>query len=79
VHIGFRTSGGRGEYEIVGGASGLPASGLDGWTFHMRWPDGQTRDTELWLDPAGSGKREIVKTCGWISDRLRGDLLVLLV
>jgi hypothetical protein len=56
VHIGFRTSGGRGEYEIVGGASGLPASGLDGWTFHMRWPDGQTRDTGLWLDPAGSGK-----------------------
>lgn len=56
MHIGFRTSGGRGEYEIVGGASGQPASGLDGWTFHMRWPDGQTRDTELWLDPGESGK-----------------------
>lgn len=56
MHIGFRTSGGRGEYEVVGGASGQPASGLDGWSFHMAWPDGRTRDTLLWLDPAGSGK-----------------------
>lgn len=56
MHIGFRTSGGRGEYEIVGSASGQSASELDGWTFHMRWPDGLTRDTELWLDPGASGK-----------------------
>jgi hypothetical protein len=30
----------------------------------MRWPDGLTRDTHLWLDPAGSGKprlRSLVK------------------
>jgi hypothetical protein len=56
LHIGFRTSGGRGEYELVSGASGQSASDLEGWTFHMMWFDGQLRDTLLWLDPAGSGK-----------------------
>jgi len=56
VHIGFRTSGGRGEYELVGGAGGQSASDLEGWTFSMRWPDGITRDTNLWLDPGESGK-----------------------
>lgn len=56
MHIGFRTSGGRGEYEVVGGHAGQSAAGLEGWTFHFRWPDGVVRDTELWLDPGGSGK-----------------------
>jgi hypothetical protein len=56
MHIGFRTSGGRGEYELVGGASGQSAGDLEGWTFSMRWPDGLTRDTNLWLDPGESGK-----------------------
>lgn len=56
MHIGFRTSGGRGEYELVGGHAGQSASGLDGWTFHFRWPDGVVRDTLLWLDPGASGK-----------------------
>lgn len=64
MHIGFRTSGGRGEYEIVSGAGGQSASDLEGWTFHMRWPDGRMRDTQLWLDPGDSGKprlRSLVK------------------
>ncbi|MEZ0354100.1 HNH endonuclease [Mycobacterium sp. pR1184] len=56
MHIGFRTSGGRGEYEVVGNHSGYNALGLEGWTFSMRWPDGIVRDTGLWLDPAESGK-----------------------
>jgi putative restriction endonuclease len=56
LHIGFRTSGGRGEYEVVGNHSGYNALGLEGWTFSMRWPDGIVRDTGLWLDPAESGK-----------------------
>ncbi|UMB68787.2 HNH endonuclease [Mycobacterium paraterrae] len=56
MHIGFRTSGGRGEYEVVGNHSGFNALGLEGWTFNMRWPDGIVRDTGLWLDPAESGK-----------------------
>lgn len=56
MHIGFRTSGGRGEYEVVGNHSGYNALGLEGWTFSMRWPDGVVRDTGLWLDPAESGK-----------------------
>lgn len=64
MHIGFRTSGGRGEYEVVGSAGGQSASDLEGWTFSMRWPDGLTRSTNLWLDPGESGKprlRSLVK------------------
>lgn len=56
MHIGFRTSGGRGEYEVVGSVSGYSALDLEGWTFFMRWPDGIVRDTNLGLDPATSGK-----------------------
>ncbi len=56
VHIGFRTSGGRGEYEVVGSHSGYTASSLEGWSFFMQWPDGIVRDTGLWLDPGESGK-----------------------
>lgn len=56
MHIGFRTSGGRGEYEVVGSHSGYSALSLEGWTFSFRWPDGIVRDTGLWLDPADSGK-----------------------
>jgi hypothetical protein len=56
LHIGFRTSGGRGEYEVVGSHSGYSAISLEGWSFYIRWPDGIVRDTNLWLDPAGSGK-----------------------
>lgn len=56
MHIGFRTSGGRGEYELVGGHAGQAASGLEGWTLQLVWPDGEVRDTDLWLDPGLSGK-----------------------
>lgn len=56
MHIGFRTSGGRGEYEVVGSHTGYTAMNLEGWTFQVAWPDGIVRDTGLWLDPAGSGK-----------------------
>jgi hypothetical protein len=56
MHIGFRTSGGRGEYEVVGSHSGHTAASLEGWSFYMRWPDGHVRDTGLWLDPGDSGK-----------------------
>lgn len=56
MHIGFRTSGGRGEYEVVGSHSGYTAASLEGWSFYMRWPDGHVRDTGLWLDPGDSGK-----------------------
>lgn len=56
MHIGFRTSGGRGEYEIVGSHSGYNAISLEGWTFNMAWPDGQVRETGLGLDPGSSGK-----------------------
>lgn len=56
MHIGFRTSGGRGEYELVGSHSGYTAASLEGWSFFMRWPDGEVRDTGLWLDPGDSGK-----------------------
>lgn len=56
MHIGFRTSGGRGEYELVGSHSGYSAASLEGWSFYMRWPDGHVRDTGLWLDPGDSGK-----------------------
>lgn len=64
MHIGFRTSQGRGEYEVVGTHSGYTAASLEGWSFFMLWPDGVARDTNLWLDPAGSGKprlRSLVK------------------
>lgn len=56
MHIGFRTSQGRGEYELVGTHSEFTAANLEGWSFFMLWPDGVTRDTNLWLDPGGSGK-----------------------
>jgi uncharacterized protein with von Willebrand factor type A (vWA) domain len=38
--------------------------------------DGNQIDTLLLVHPSDDG--EIVKTCGWKTDRLRGDLLVLL-
>lgn len=56
MHIGFRTSGGRGEYEVVGSHAGYTAASLEGWSFFMKWPDGLVRDTGLWLDPGDSGK-----------------------
>lgn len=56
MHIGFRTSRGRGEYELVGSHAGQSAAALEGWEFHFRWPDGVVRDTQLWLDPGDSGK-----------------------
>ena len=56
MHIGFRTSGGRGEYEVVGTHSGYTAASLEGWSFYMEWPDGIVRDTGLVLEPADSGK-----------------------
>lgn len=56
MHIGFRTSGGRGEYEVVGSHSGYTASSLEGWSFYLGWPDGIVRDTNLELEPATSGK-----------------------
>jgi hypothetical protein len=56
VHIGFRTSGGRGEYEVVGGHAGQSALDLESWEFHARWPDGIVRNTLLWLEPGESGK-----------------------
>ena len=56
MHIGFQRSGGRGEYEVVGSHTGYTAIGLEGWSFHLRWPDGLVRDTDLVLKPADSGK-----------------------
>ncbi|MWV29854.1 HNH endonuclease [Rathayibacter iranicus] len=56
MHIGFRTSGGRGEYEVVGSHYAYNALGLEGFAFHMRWPDGIVRDTGLMLEAAESGK-----------------------
>lgn len=56
MHIGFRTSGGRGEYEVVGSHSGYNAIGLEGWRFNLRWPDGIVRETGLELEPGESGK-----------------------
>lgn len=56
MHIGFQRSGGRGEYEVVGSHTGYTAIGLEGWSFHLRWPDGIVRDTDLVLEPAESGK-----------------------
>ena len=49
MHIGFRRSGGRGEYEVVGSHSGFSAISLEGWTFNLAWPDGNVRETGLGL------------------------------
>lgn len=62
MHIGFRTSGGRGEYEVVGTHSGYTAASLEGWSFFMLWPDGEVRNTGLWLDPGESGKPRLRST-----------------
>ncbi|HET9898924.1 MAG TPA: HNH endonuclease [Streptosporangiaceae bacterium] len=62
MHIGFRTSGGRGEYEVVGSHSGYNAASLEGWAFYMLWPDNVVRDTGLWLDPGDSGKPRLRST-----------------
>ncbi len=79
VHIGFRTSGGRGEYEVVGGHAGQSAAGLEGWTFQFRWPDGIVRATDLWLDPGESGKprlRSLAKRPFQIGRIVAGFLLL---
>jgi hypothetical protein len=62
MHIGFRTSGGRGEYEVVGSLSAYTASSLEGWTFDIAWPDGLVRPTFLELEPATSGKPRLRST-----------------
>lgn len=41
---------------MVGSHTGYTAIGLEGWSFHVRWPDGIVRDTDLVLEPADSGK-----------------------
>lgn len=79
MHIGFRTSGGRGEYEVVGGHSGYSAASLEAWEFYMRWPDGTVRDTGLWLDPGDSGKprlRSVLKPAVQIG-RIVASMLLL--
>lgn len=79
MHIGFRTSGGRGEYEVVGGHSGYVASNLEEWGFHLKWPDGVVRDTGLWLDPATSGKprlRSLLKPAFQIGRAVSAMLLL---
>jgi len=35
LHIGFRTSDGRGEFEVVGNQSNYTASNLKGWSFNL--------------------------------------------
>lgn len=59
MHIGFQKSGdrgGRGEYEIVGSASGYRAQDLEAWRFNLRWPDGMVRETAIELESGESGK-----------------------
>lgn len=46
----------------MGNHSGYNALALEGWSFHMLWPDGIVRDTGLWLDPAESGKARLRST-----------------
>ena len=56
MHVGFRTSGGRGEYELVGQHDGMHASEMAGWGLVWVIPGLGRRDTGLWVDPAMSGK-----------------------
>lgn len=56
MHIGFRTSGGRGEYELVGHHEGIRASELDGWKLDWQLPDGSVMSSDLHIEPARSGK-----------------------
>lgn len=56
MHVGFRTSGGRGEYELVGQHEGTHASEVSGWTLSWIIPSVGRRDTNLWVDPGMSGK-----------------------
>ncbi len=64
MHIGFQKSGGRGEYEVVGSHSGYTAISLEGWTFNLRWPDGLVRETDIGLEPGGSGKPRLRSLVG---------------
>ncbi len=61
MHIGFRTSGGRGEYELVGHHQGVRASELDGWKLDWRLPDGSVMSSDLHIKPARSGKARFRK------------------
>ena len=56
MHIGFRSSGGRGEYELVGRHGAVHASELVGWTLRWDLKDIGLRESNLWIDPGGSGK-----------------------
>lgn len=62
VHIGFRSSGGRGEYEVVGTHGTLHASEVDGWTIAWELPGLGRREANLWVDPADSGKARLRAT-----------------
>lgn len=61
MHIGFRTSGGRGEYELVGHHQGVRASELDGWKLDWWLPDGSVMSSDLHIEPARSGKTRFRK------------------
>jgi hypothetical protein len=56
MHVGFRTSRGRGEYELVGEHDGLHASEASAWMLELDLPGLGPRATNLWVDPADSGK-----------------------
>ena len=79
MHIGFRTSGGRGEYELVGEHGGIHASDTPGWTLYWSIPGIGRRGSNLWIDPGLSGKarlRAFVRNWPQIGRQIAGILLM---
>ncbi|MYB24783.1 MAG: hypothetical protein F4X37_06750 [Acidimicrobiia bacterium] len=59
MYVGFRSSGGRGEYELVGRHGDLVAAQLSNWTLRWDLPDLGKLDTNLQIDPGRSGKARL--------------------
>lgn len=64
MHVGFRSSGGRGEYELVGRHGELSASQLSDWILHWDLPDLGRRVANLKVSPGGSGKARLRRISG---------------
>ena len=81
MHIGFRTSGGRGEYELVGRHGTLSARELDGWSLSWKLHGTEIYASGLLVQSGDSGKPRLRRHASNLNvpqvGRQMGSLLLL--